>query len=65
MSNLATELGHLKNDVMYPADRKAILAACNNMSDYPKEDRDWFSKTLPEGKYTNAHDVLQALLAKV
>jgi hypothetical protein len=35
------------------------------MSDAPKDDRDWFAKALPEGKYNTANDVLKALLAKV
>lgn len=65
MSNLASELGHLKNHVMYPADRKAVVAACNGFSDAPKEDREWFAQALPEGKYSNAGDVMRALLAKV
>lgn len=62
---MAQSLTHLKNDVMYPADRKSLLATCNNMSDIPAEDRAWFTKTIPEGKYKNAQDVLGALLAKV
>ncbi|MBI4416885.1 MAG: hypothetical protein HY557_07875 [Euryarchaeota archaeon] len=65
MSNLATELGHLKHDVQYPANKKAVVAACNNMSDYPMEDRDWFMKNLPEGTYKGPDDVLKALLGKL
>ncbi len=65
MSTLATELDHLKNHVEYPANRAAVIAACNNMSDAPTEDSKWFAKTLPEGNYRNADDVLRALLAKV
>ena len=64
MSNLATELGHLKNHVTYPANRTAVLAACNNMSDVPQEDRDWFAQSLPEGDYQNAEDVMRVLIAK-
>jgi len=65
MSNLAAELGHLKNHVQYPADKKAVVAACNGMSDAPQADRDWFAKTLPEGQYRSAEEVAKALLAKV
>ena len=65
MSNFATELAHLKNHVTYPANRAAVVAACNNMADAPKEDSAWFAQTLPEGNYQNADDVLRALLAKV
>lgn len=65
MSNLETELGHLKRHINYPADKKAIVEACNNMSDVPVEDRNWFSKTIPEGRYTGPEEVLKALLNKV
>jgi hypothetical protein len=65
MSNLSEELGHLKNHVQYPASRNEVVAACNNMSDVPSEDKEWFSKTLPEGRYTKADDVMTALLTKV
>ena len=65
MSTFASELDHLKNHVEYPANKAAVLAACNGMADAPKEDSAWFAETLPEGDYRNADDVLRALLAKV
>ncbi len=65
MSNLANELGHLKNHVTYPADRKTVIAACNNMYDVPEDDRTWFEKNLPEGNYRSAREVIGALLEKV
>jgi len=65
MSDLANELGHLKNHVSYPADKKTVIAACNNMVDVPEVDRAWFSKSLPEGNYRNAEEIIKALLAKV
>lgn len=65
MSRLSDELGHLKNHVDYPASRSEVVAACNNMSDLVEEDREWFSKNLPEGRYSKAEDVLTALLNKV
>jgi len=65
MSNLASELGHLKNHVAYPSDRKTVIAACNDMVDVPEADRTWFAKNLPEGNYSNAEAVIRALLAKV
>jgi hypothetical protein len=61
MSNLAAELGHLKNHVTYPANRGQVVSACNNMSDTPAEDRDWFSQNLAEGTYRNAEEVMSAL----
>ena len=65
MSNLATELDHLKNHVEYPTNKAGVIAACNGMADAPKEDSAWFAKTLPEGNYRTADDVMRALLAKV
>jgi len=65
MSTLATELDHLKNHVTYPANKAAVVAACNGMADAPKEDSAWFAKNLPDGNYRNAEDVMRALLARV
>jgi hypothetical protein len=63
-STLADELGHLKNHVKYPANRVEVVAACNNMSDAPTNDRDWVSSNLPEGTYQSADQVVSALLKK-
>ncbi len=65
MSKLSEELDHIKNHVDYPASRTQVVEACNNMSDVPSDDRDWFSKTLPEGTYKTADEVVSALLTKV
>jgi len=65
MSNLATELGHLKSHVEYPANRAQVVAACNKMHDLPTEDAQWFERTLPEGNYSNAGEVLAALMTQV
>ncbi|MDA4118586.1 MAG: hypothetical protein OK455_09610 [Thaumarchaeota archaeon] len=64
MSNLAQELGHLKNHVTYPASRSQVVAACNEMSDVPGDDKDWVAKNLPEGNYRTPADVVTALLAR-
>ena len=63
--DLRTQLEHLKRHVQYPATRKALVEACNNMSDVPAADRAWFEKSLPEGTYRAPEDVIKALLAKV
>lgn len=65
MGNFATELGHLKSHVPYPANKAQVIAACNQMSEGPHEDGEWMAKVLPEGTYKNATDVLSALLTKV
>jgi len=64
MSKLAQELGHLKNHVTYPASRSQVVAACNDMSDVPTEDKDWVTKNLPEGNYRTPAEVVTALLAR-
>jgi hypothetical protein len=64
-STLAVELGHLKHHVQYPSNRSQVVAACNNMSDVSKEDREWFMKSLPEGTYNSPAEVMNALIAKV
>jgi hypothetical protein len=35
------------------------------MHDLPSDDAAWFEKTLPEGTYRSANDVVAALLTKV
>jgi len=65
MSHMKTSLEHLKHHVPYPTDKKGVIAACSGMSDVEAADRDWFAKTLPEGKYEGADDVMRAVLTKV
>ena len=65
MSTMKNSLAHLKTHVKYPTDKKALVATCNNMSDVPQEDRDWFAKTVPEGNYKGPTDVMNALIARV
>jgi hypothetical protein len=65
MSNTADQLGHLKNHVKYPASRSQVLNACNEMSDWAPEDREWVTKALPEGTYRAPEEVLSALLRTV
>lgn len=64
MTALKEHLEHLKNHVKYPASRSEVLEACNKSSDLP-EDREWLARTLPEGRYNSAVDVLRALLEKI
>jgi len=52
---------HIKAHIEYPATKKQIVEACNNMSDVSAADRAWFSKTLPDKKYKSADDVIKAL----
>lgn len=65
MGSLATSMEHLKHHVEYPASRDEVVAACNDMSDIPSDDRDWFMKSLPAGDYNGPEDVLTAILQKL
>jgi len=65
MSNLKTELEHIKHHIKYPANKTQVIAACNNMSDVPSIDKDFVAKSLPESNYKGPEDVVKALLNKV
>ncbi len=65
MGNMQTSLEHLKNHVTYPTDKAGVVAACNNMQDVEATDREWFSKTLPDGNYDGAGAVLNALVDNI
>jgi len=65
MGKFAEELGHLKSHVPYPATRAQVVAACNNNVHAEKDDAEWMARSLPEGTYGNANEVIAALLTKV
>ncbi|HEY5620192.1 MAG TPA: hypothetical protein VIK88_00885 [Candidatus Bathyarchaeia archaeon] len=65
MSNLKTELEHLKHHIKYPANKTQVIAACNNMMDVPSADKEWVTKSLPESNFKVPDDVVKALLNKV
>jgi hypothetical protein len=52
---------HIEEHIIYPTTKIEMLKACNNMSEITEDDKDWFYKTLPEGKYSSADEVLKAL----
>ena len=64
MSVLQAVLMHAKAHVKYPATKKDLLEACNNFSDVPMAEKEWFQNNLPAGTYNSANEVLQALLNK-
>jgi hypothetical protein len=65
MAVLRAAMEHAKHHIMYPATRAQAVAACNNFSDVPKEDAEWFAKTLPDRTYRNADELMHALLEKI
>lgn len=54
-------IDHLKMHQTYPAKKTDLIKSCNNLEDISAEDKEWFIKTLPEGTYNSAKDVLSAL----
>ena len=65
MPVLKNAIEHAKHHISYPATRAQAIAACNNFSDIPKEDAEWFAKTLPDRTYNNADEIMRALLERV
>jgi hypothetical protein len=55
---------HLNSHVTYPATKRQIVEACSNMAHVPREDREWFERSLPEKIYKNAQEVSRALKLK-
>ena len=45
----------------YPADCNDLVTACNNLSEFTHDEKEWFSKNLPHGTFENAHEVRKAL----
>jgi hypothetical protein len=62
--SLQEELGHIKNHIKYPASKQQVVAACNNMSDVPSDDKDWVSQSLPDQTFRGPEDVVNALMKK-
>lgn len=52
---------HLREHIVYPANKQKIMEACNKMEDVPKEDKEWFERDLPDRTYNNADEVIDAL----
>lgn len=54
---IVDHLGH----VDYPITKKALIKACEKMTDVPKAHREWFERNLPERAYNSVDDVLGTL----
>lgn len=61
MKNVKNAMDHLKMHQSYPATKEELVAECNSLSDFSKEDKKWFESNLPEGTYNSAEEVMQAL----
>ena len=61
MQNMTATMDHLKNHIKYPATKDDLVTACNNLSDFSKEDKEECAKALPDGTYFSAEEVMEAL----
>lgn len=52
---------HINDHVNYPTTKKALMDACNNMTDIPDEDKKWFADILPDVEYKTPEEVMKAL----
>lgn len=52
---------HVREHMEYPGTKQQLVERCEEMSDVPPEEKDWFIANLPEGTYDSAEDVLAAL----
>jgi len=63
-SVLQAVLIHAKKHVKYPTTKKELVEACNNFSDVPSAEKEWFENNLPAKTYNSASEVIEALLNK-
>ena len=61
MTNKTNAIEHLKMHQKYPATREELVAECNELSDFSKEDKEWFMNHLPKGTYESAQEVIEVL----
>lgn len=61
MIDKSNVMEHLKKHMTYPATEKQLKTACAELSDFSKEDKEWFMKNLPVGTYQSAEAVMQAV----
>ena len=52
---------HIKSHSNYPATKEDLVKACNNLSDFTRDQKRWFEKTLPAKTYESAGAVIRAL----
>jgi hypothetical protein len=52
---------HLQKHIVYPASKREIVEACNNMTDVPQEDKTYFENYLPDWNYRNAGEVIRGV----
>jgi len=61
MQNNKGALEHIKDHQTYPASKKEIITACNDLSDFSDEDKAYFISHLDHDTYNSAEEVLKDL----
>lgn len=61
MKDIKKAITHLREHQDYPATKMELLATCDELSDFSEEDKNWFEKNLPDGKYESADEVIATL----
>jgi len=61
MIDINKMMTHIKEHVDYPATKKSLVEACNNMTEIPDDDKKWFIDNLPDKEYKSPGEVMRAL----
>ena len=61
MDNTKGAIEHIKEHQTYPATKEEMVAECENLSDFSKEDKEWFISHLTDKTYNSADEVLKVL----
>lgn len=61
MQNVQGAIDHLRTHQSYPASKADLMKACNDLTDFSAEDKQWFTVHLPEGTYNSADEVIKVL----
>lgn len=61
MINKKGAIDHLRLHATHPASAEKLKRDCENLSDFSKEDKEWFMAHLPNDTYTSADKVIMAL----
>ena len=58
----AAAVDHIRNHAGgYPTTAASLKQACNNMSEFSAEDKQWFMDNLPEATYNSPEEVMKAV----
>lgn len=58
---MSVAMDHLKKHQSYPASKADLVKECNHLSEFSKEDKEWFEEHLEDKMYNSAEDVMKQL----